>query len=224
MSTLPRSNGMARRPRTTKARRRMSAERREEMLQRLENLFLAEGFSALTIDDIAARMQCSKSTLYAIASSKEQLVTATMKRFFRNAAAFVEENVARITDPREQIATYLASVGDRMRRMSAACYNDMTSFEATDEIYQLNARASARRVRELVREGADAGMFRQVHAEFVAEATSLIIDGIMHGELLERTGLSSGDAYVELSTLVLDALTNDRSTSTSGKRPRRAKA
>lgn len=200
----------------------MSDERREEMLQRLEELFLAEGFSALTIDDIAARMQCSKSTLYAVASSKEQVVTATMKRFFREAAAVVESNVARIADPRERIATYLASVGDRMRRMSAACYDDMTSFEATDEIYQLNARASARRVRELVRDGVDAGVFRSVHAEFVAEATSLIIDGIMHGQLLDRTGLSSGDAYVELSTLVLDALTNDGSRSKPDKRARRA--
>jgi AcrR family transcriptional regulator len=185
----------------------MSDERREAMLQRLEKLFLAEGFRELTSEDIAARLQCSKSTLYAVASSKEELVTATIRHFFRDVTAVIEERVARIENPRDRIVTYLASVGDGMRRMSPACYNDMIDLEATDQVYELNARASARRVRELIHEGVEAGSFRPVHAEFIAEATSLLIDGIMHEQLLNRTGLSFGDAYLELSTLVLAALT-----------------
>jgi AcrR family transcriptional regulator len=189
-------------------RRRMSAERRELLLGRLEELFLAEGFAELTIDHIAARLQCSKSTLYGVAPSKEQLVTATMKRFFREATRRVEARVAVVDEPRERIAAYLAAVGDDMRRMSPGCYDDMTAFEPTDEIYRLNANASARRVRELIHEGVSAGSFREVRTEFVAEAITLLIEGIMHGQLLERTGLSSGDAYAELSTLALTILTN----------------
>jgi hypothetical protein len=85
----------------------------------------------------------------------------------------------------------------------------MTASETAGMIYQLNARASARRVRELIHEGVKAKMLRPVHAEFVAESVGLLIDGIMHGQLLERTGLSSGDAYHELSTLVLQAMAID---------------
>lgn len=198
--------GVTRRAKT-RARRRMSAERREAMLQRLEKLFLTEGFRELTSEDIAACLQCSKSTLYAVASSKEELVTATIRHFFRDVTAVIEERVARIENPRDRIVTYLASVGDGMRRMSPACYNDMIDLEATDQVYELNCRASARRVRELIHEGVQAGCFRPVHAEFIAEAARLLIDGIMDEQLLKRTGLSFGDAYVELSTLVLAALT-----------------
>ena len=53
-----------------------------------------------------------------------------------------------------------------------------------------------------------AGRFRSVHAQFVGESAGLLVDGIQHGDLLERTGLSSGDAYRELSALVLATLTN----------------
>jgi AcrR family transcriptional regulator len=183
----------------------MSSDRRHAMLDRLEGLFLVEGFNRLTIDDIAARLQCSKSTLYAVATSKDQLVAATMKHFFRKATAYVEEQVGGTVGARDRIAVYLASVGDRMRRMSSVCYQDMTQSESADVIYQVNAQASARRVRELIHEGVAAGELRPVHAEFVAEATSLLIDGIMHGQLLARTGLSSGEAYEELSTHVLNA-------------------
>jgi hypothetical protein len=63
-------------------------------------------------------------------------------------------------------------------------------------------------VRGFVREGIDEGRFRTVHAEFVGETVTLLIDSIFHGELLNRTGLSSGDAFTQLSDLVLAALTN----------------
>ena len=92
--------------------------------------------------------------------------------------------------------------------MSPACHVDMVSDEATYEIWALNARASAQRVREFINEGVAAGRFRSVHAQFVGESVGLLVDGIQHGDLLERTGLSSGDAYRELSALVLATLTN----------------
>jgi hypothetical protein len=84
----------------------------------------------------------------------------------------------------------------------------MVTNDATGEIYAVNSAAAARRVREYIRDGVADGTFRAVHAEFVGEAVSLLIDGIQHGELLARTGLSSGDAFTELSDLVLAALTN----------------
>jgi AcrR family transcriptional regulator len=194
-------------------------DRREAMLRRLVELFLAEGFNALTIDDIATRLRCSKSTLYAVATSKDQLVAAAMKYFFREATEYVESNVAATDDPRDRIAVYLRSVGDRMRGMSQACYDDMTNSETADLIYQLNAQASARRVRELIHEGVEAKVFRPVHAEFIGESVSLLIDGIMHGQLLKRTGLNSGEAYHELSALVLNAMSVDGAGRRSARTP-----
>lgn len=187
--------------------RRMPEERREELLQRLAELILVEGFAHLTVDDLASRLQCSKSTLYAIAPSKEQLVAAAVRHFFKQTNERIEGKVAPITDPGERIAAYLSGVGAELRRMSPQCYGDMVSSEPTAEIYAKNSLAAARRVREFIQAGIADGAFRAVNAEFVGAAVSLLVDGIQHGELLERTGLSSGDAFTELANLVLDALT-----------------
>lgn len=211
MTSASRSGLASLRP--TKPRgRRIDDARRDELLQQLQTIVLTEGFATLTVDDLAARLQCSKSTLYAISSSKEYLVTTAIKHFFRDATAHIEDRVAGITDPSERIAAYLAGVGTEMRRMSPACYQDMVGHDATRDIYAVNSAAAARRVREYIRHGVDTGSFRTVHAEFVGEAVSLLIDGIQHGELLTRTGLSSGDAFTELSNLVLAALTNKTDT------------
>lgn len=195
-----------RKERTSK--RRIDDTRREELLGLLEKVVLKDGFADLTVDELANRAQCSKSTLYAIAPTKGDLVLVVIKRFFRNAAATVEAKVTGIDDPSERIAIYLRAVGAGMRRMSEACYTDMTAFEVTRDIYLANSQFAAERVRQLIHDGVQQGVFRAVHAEFVAEAVAGTIDRIQDGRLLERTGLSSGDAFSELSSFVLAALTN----------------
>ena len=46
---------------------RRGAARRDELSDALVALLLAEGFAHLTLDDVAARLRCSKRTLYALA-------------------------------------------------------------------------------------------------------------------------------------------------------------
>ncbi|MFI6119019.1 TetR/AcrR family transcriptional regulator [Streptomyces sp. NPDC051064] len=170
---------------------------------------LEEGFARLTVDVLASRLQCSKSTLYAISSSRHHLVATVLKSFFRDAAEQVEKEVAEVTDPARQIATYLAAVGAQMQRMSIACYEDMLDDDATREIYTVNSVAATGRVREMIHSGVGSGDFRAVHAEFTSEAVGLLIDGIHSRDLLSSTGLSSGDAFIELSNLVLASLTKE---------------
>ena len=187
-------------------RKRLDDDRRDELLGRLRAIVLAEGFAGLTVDTLAARLQCSKSTLYAISSNRHHLVATALKSFFHDAAEQVEKEVAEVADPAQQIATYLAAVGHQMRRMSVACYEDMLDDDLTREIYTVNSLAATSRVRGMIHAGVESGDFRAVHAEFVSQAVGLLIDGIHSRELLVSTGLSSGDAFVELSDLVLGAV------------------
>ena len=68
--------------------------RREELLAELTDLFLARGSPASSTADLAERMRCSKTTLYLVASSKEQIVVTTVRSFFRRAAERIEARVA----------------------------------------------------------------------------------------------------------------------------------
>ena len=57
--------------------------RREEILDELEAIFLAEGFRGLTVGTLAARLRCSRSTLYALAATKEELYLRVSDRILR---------------------------------------------------------------------------------------------------------------------------------------------
>jgi AcrR family transcriptional regulator len=176
--------------------------RRTELFDALVALFLAEGFAHLTLDDVAARLRCSKSTLYTLAGSKEQLVAAATVHFFRSATAFVETQVAAANGARERIAAYLSAVGAALDPASDQFMADLDAFAPARATYEKNTRIAARRVQELIAAGVAAGEFRDVHAAFAAELVATMMVGIQQRAVRERTGLDDADAYRELAAIL----------------------
>ncbi|GAB3377316.1 TetR family transcriptional regulator [Amycolatopsis echigonensis] len=190
---------------TPEARRRPTA-RQQALLRELEALFLAEGFAGFTLDDLAARLRCSKSTLYALAPSKEQLAVKVVAHFFRDAAERLEKRIAGIDDARELIGEYLSGVSEHLNRASPEFMADIAAFAPARDTYQLNSRAAARRIRAFIDKGVADGVFRDVHARLVAEMTGLIIEGIQTGVLGRRTDVSDAEAFTALGELLLGGL------------------
>lgn len=176
--------------------------RRTELFDALVALFLAEGFAHLTLDEIAARLRCSKSTLYTLAASKEQLVTAATKHFFRTATQTVEERVAASDGARDRVTAYLQTVGEALDPASDRFMADLDAFAPARAIYEQNTRIAARRVQELIAAGVAAGEFRDVHAAFAAEVVATMMVRIQQRAVRDRTGLEDAAAYRELAAIV----------------------
>lgn len=187
-------------------RRAAPTARQAELLDRLEALFLAEGFAHLTLDELASRLRCSKSTLYALAPSKEQLAVRVVGHYFKRATARIEQRIAGIADVRARVGAYLESAAEALRPASAEFIADVAAFPPARATYEANARAAAERIRSFIREGVRHGVFREVHAALVAEMVGLAIEGIQDGRIAERTGVSDSDAFAALAELLLRGL------------------
>jgi AcrR family transcriptional regulator len=180
--------------------------RQTQLRDALVDLVLAQGFSHLTMDQFAARLNCSKRTLYALASSKEQLAVLAVRHFFRRATEQVETAIARTRAPAKRVTRYLEAVAEALRPATRAFRDDIADFRPATEIYEQNTLAAAHRVRELIDEGTRAGAFRRVHAAFVGEVVTATMRRITSGEIAEATGLSDAEAYSELAQLVVAAI------------------
>ncbi|ASU77425.1 TetR/AcrR family transcriptional regulator [Actinopolyspora erythraea] len=180
--------------------------RRAELLDRLCDLFLAEGFAHFTLDELAGRMHCSKSTLYTLAPSKEQLAVRVVGYFFKRSTANMERQIAEYTDPRSRMRTYLKAAAAELAPASRRFIGDMADNPATRASYEANARAAADRIRRDVHEGVRAGVFREVDAALVAEMVGLTISAIQRGEITDRTGLSDAAAFDALSDFLVGGL------------------
>ena len=177
--------------------------RRAELLDELEALFLAEGFARFTLEDLAVRLRCSKSTLYALAGSKEQLVLRVVKHFFRKATAAVEADTVTEVDPARRVTAYLSAVARALAPAGPAFHRDLDSFPPGREVYERNTAMAAERVRALIADGVAQGRFREVHPALIADTVTTLMLRIGRGDTQRATGLDDATAYRELAALLL---------------------
>ena len=180
--------------------------RQRQLVDDLVDLFLVEGFAQLTLDDVAARLGCSKRTLYALADSKEQLAVRTVRHFFKRATDEVESAIARTRSPATRVTRYLEAVAEALRPAGPEFRRDLARTASTREVYEQNTVAAAARVRQLIDEGIRARAFRNVSAVFVGEVVTATMRRITSGEIGSATGLEDAQAYAELARLVVAAI------------------
>lgn len=191
--------------RTASSRRQPTA-RQRALLEQLEQLFLAEGFVDFTLEDLAGRLHCSKSTLYALAASKEQLAVKVVTHFFRGAAERIERRISGIDSAGEVVKVYFAGVADELNRASAAFMRDVAEFEPARETYRMNSEAAAARIRSFIGKGVADGDFRDVHAPLIAEMVGVLMEAIQTGMISSRTGVSDAEAFSALAELLLKGI------------------
>jgi AcrR family transcriptional regulator len=181
--------------------------RQAELLDQLEELFLAEGFAGFTLEDLAVRLHCSKSTLYALAGSKEQLAQRVIKHFFRKATEAVEASTVTVRDPALRVTAYLTAVAAALAPAGPDFHRDLDSFGPGREVYERNTALAADRVRELISDGVAQGRFREVHPALVADTVTTLMFRIGRGDTARATGLDDAAAYRELAALLLHGIT-----------------
>lgn len=176
---------------------------RHQLLDELIELFLAEGFLELGIGDLAARLRCSRTTIYQVADSKEQVVLTAVRGFFRRAAERIEAQVAAEPDPGARLATYLTAVAAELAPASERFYADLQAYAPAAAIYEENTRLAARRVQDLVTAGVEAGSLRAADASFVGAAVAQVMTAIQGGRIAAASGLADAAAYRALADLVV---------------------
>ncbi|TDD93317.1 TetR/AcrR family transcriptional regulator [Actinomadura rubrisoli] len=179
--------------------------RREDLVERLIEVFLDRGFAELSVAELAAVLRCSKSTLYTVAASREQIIVTVVRAFFRRATSRVEAALDGSADPRERVGAYLRAISGALAPASPAFFADLDAFAPAREIYKRNTRFAVERVRGLVREaspGADAA--------FVGAVAGQVMESIHRGEIKAQTGLDDSAAYAALASLIVARMTAGR--------------
>jgi AcrR family transcriptional regulator len=176
--------------------------RQTELLDQLENLFLAEGFSYLTLDDIVNELRCSKMTLYTLAPSREQLTLAVLRRFFERALKNVDQQMNLTGSTEDHVGVFLTVTTGEMGRMTASCFEDVMQFATTREVYETFSTACTNRLTQLLAASVGSTKVDTARIAFVAELVRLIHEDMYTGELTARTGLDSKTTLDYLVPLV----------------------
>ncbi len=189
---------------------RQYSEREEHILDGLEEIFLREGFRRVTVGGLAARLHCSRRTLYALAPSKEQLFLLVMGRLLLRVREMGREASDAANAIPEAVVRAMAPGVTEIRKASALYSADVEGFAPAKRLLEEHQRERIEDARETIEEGIRAGVLRGVHSRLVSEATLAAVQRVMDPELLREIDLSVSEAVDEVEDLFLHGLLNPR--------------
>jgi AcrR family transcriptional regulator len=182
------------------------SDRGRELLDAIEKIIVAEGFASLTVGALAARLKCSRSTLYSLAPSKDELVLVVVDRRLRRIGRIKQARLRDLEDPVDKLQMLIASEHLNLQRTSLRFTEDVARTPAVQRLIADHLRFGVAQLRDVIEEGVAAGRFRAVHSQLVAEVIDVGLERIQRPELLRETGLTFDDATAELIQLLLSGL------------------
>lgn len=181
---------------------RRNRDRREQLLDGLEAIFLKEGFRGVTVEDLASRLRCSRQTLYRVAPSKPEIFLAVLDRFLARIREEGREAACARSDPMDRIEALLepgiAATVPASRRFT----EDVDGYEPARTLLAEHQRERMRLLRELVEDGIRLGAFTGFHAQLVAEVMVAAVGRVSRPDFLSEAGLSMSEAFDECSRLI----------------------
>jgi len=186
------------------------SDRREALLDGLEEIFLKQGFREIGVGELAGRLRCSRRSLYALAPSKQELFLLVLDRFLHRIRRLGREQAFSRTDPGDRIEAFLEPGITETRLASEAFTADVASYAPARRLLDEHQRARMELLREIVEDGHSRGLLRGLHPYLVAEVMLAAVARARDPRFLQEAGLSMSEAFEECSQLLRHGLLHTR--------------
>jgi AcrR family transcriptional regulator len=155
---------------------------------------------------MARDLQCSAATLYKIAPSKDSLVLLAIARWADVTFADMEVRSARGKTASERARRYFLGAAESLGPLSIAFRADVERFESTRSAYQAISDRFVDRFVELLDAAVAAGEVKPLNTRFLGQVLRQVNRAIRDEHALRMSGLTSGQAALEVDRLVWEGL------------------
>jgi AcrR family transcriptional regulator len=167
------------------------AEKRNRILRAALEICAQKGVAAARMEEIAARAEVSKGTLYRYFESKEDLLLATILASYVQGQHHVDAEKEAATDPREALALLCNGLTDVLMEVSAHSRVQYQAWGIVAETPAWEAKLLEflrtfhnerdREIEALVRAGQATGVFRaDVSPTIVADGVTALLSGFIY--------------------------------------------
>lgn len=180
--------------------------RHRQVLDALEVLFLAEGFAGRSVGELAARVGCSRRTLYELAASKDDLVLIVLDRFLHRVGRAALERIDEHAPYAEQVARYITGAAE-LQRLTSVFAEDLADEPAARRLFDRHFEYVTAVTEGIVERGVAAGEFRDVPPAVVAGTLAASAAYFSQSGTLAEAGLDYDAAIAVLVELITRSLT-----------------
>ena len=185
---------------------------KERILFTAQEKFFNQGFSKVTVDEIASDLGMSKKTIYKFFPSKDEMMRAVihfmMKRVEREVDFIVSSN--RPFD--EKMTQFLAFIGSIWGRGGRQLPVDIKKYapDLWKEVETFRREHLLTKVQSMFRQAKDEGVFRpDLNTELFMLMFLHVVDGIMNPTTLSENSFSANEAFRGIFKILFEGALTD---------------
>jgi AcrR family transcriptional regulator len=180
--------------------------RQEEVLDVVEAVFLRDGVKAVQIGDLAAEASCSRSTLYQLAPSKEDLFLLVLDRMLRRIMRRGAQVIAEATDPVDRVRAMMTSGALDLGALGPRFLEAIRRHPPARLLFDRRIADGRETLERLIEEAISAGQLRQANVPVVAEAMITVVLQFTDPAFVRSRRVDSATGLAELVDIFLDGL------------------
>ena len=180
-------------------------DRQRQLLDEMERLF-ACGFADLTMAELAARLNCSLRTLYALAPSRDELVLVVVDRHLWRVGRAARDALREDLAPLDAVRAYLRAATVAVSGWTAAFARDLAAVPAAQQLEEGHNEYLFEVTRTLLDLAVELGDIADVDTAAVARVLAGLGRFFSRPRLIPTLGSSPKEAADEVVDLVLRGL------------------
>ncbi len=180
--------------------------RQEEVLDVVEAVFLRDGIKAVRIGELAAEASCSRSTLYQLAASKEDLLLLVLDRMLRRIMQRGTQAIEEATDPVDRVRAMMTSGALDLGAFGPRFLEAIRRHPPARLLFDRRIADGCATLEQLIEQAISAGQLRPVNVPVVAEAMITVVLRFTDPEFVRSRGATFTSGLAELVDIFLDGL------------------
>lgn len=180
--------------------------RQEEVLNAIESVLVREGIRGIRMGDLAAEVGCSRSTLYEIAPSKEDLLLLVVDRMMRRMSARGVAAIAKADTHIDRMRAMLTSGALDFAELGPRFLDDVGSHPPAHMLFDRWIVVCRDALERMIDEAADAKEIRPVNGPVVAEMMFAAVLRFTDPDFTRTTKISLAEALPAMVDVVLEGL------------------
>jgi AcrR family transcriptional regulator len=176
------------------------------VLDVVEAVFLREGIRAVRIGQLAEEASCSRSTLYELAASKEDLLLLVLDRMMRRIMRRGAHAIDEAAGPLERVRAMLTSGALDFAALGPRFLEAVRQHPQSRLLFDRRIAEGRDALEALIEDTVRSGHFRPVNAAVVAEAIVAVVLRFTSPDFVRSTRVSSNTGLTELVDVLLDGM------------------
>ena len=192
------------------ARAADSAGRRRQIMDLAQQMFFRHGFGRVSMDELAAELHVSKSTLYKHFHAKEDLLAAVLQEYYSDIARGIGEiradEGATYADELRRVMGFLC---ESLERLDARARRDIQTSAPRiwESLQDLQHRILHPVIEKLLRKGvARRAVRRDLDLALMARVVIVAVEQLLSRETVRSLSLSVQDAYQKVLGIFLEGI------------------